>query len=198
MKKLPQKIVVFGPSTVYGKNDSEGGFVARLRKLSEQENNNNIVFNLGISGESSRELLTRFLLEVPPRKPNLIILYPGLNDILRRGGKDSTRLVEEEETINNWTQILSSAQSLASVIVILPLSFDETRTTPLVANYYYFLDDAKIHLCDIHMLCQQLQILAVEVPFSSDNLDEFISTDGLHPNSKGHELILQKLLEVIL
>ncbi len=196
MNKFPKSIVVFGPSTVYGINDPEGGFVARLRSFAELHNEKSIVYNLGISGQSSRDLKARFEIEVKVRKPDLIIIYPGLNDIVRRGLSEP-RLILRTETILNWQEILLSAKDICPTIFLLPLSFDQQRTTPFLANYYFLKSDAELHSQDLKSICEDLEIPYLQVEFKDKAQEKYLSADGLHPNSKGHELICHSLISLI-
>jgi lysophospholipase L1-like esterase len=88
---IPKRIVVIGGSTVHGQGDPDGGgFVARLRRWHETLIvDSNRVFNLGIGGDGVCEMLARGPGECRVRRPDLIILYPGLNDTRRVGGPDA-------------------------------------------------------------------------------------------------------------
>ena len=76
---LPSRIVAFGSSTVQGIGDPEGGgFVGRLRSWHEQYWEGNVTFNLGLAGDQTTKMLGRFNLEVPIRRPDLIIFIQVL------------------------------------------------------------------------------------------------------------------------
>ena len=60
-------VFVFGDSLVYGNNDYEkGGWVNRLRLKLEgiDPNKNSYVFNLGIPGNNTNDLVKRFDIEI--------------------------------------------------------------------------------------------------------------------------------------
>ena len=63
------QILVFGDSVAWGAWDKEGGWVARLRKLVDERTLSTpefhnvdffMVYNLGVSGDTSKWLLKRF------------------------------------------------------------------------------------------------------------------------------------------
>ena len=76
-------IIIFGDSITYGACDYEmGGWVNRLRIYFDNNAESKIsVFNLGISGEISEEVLTRFDSEFNARydkdKKNVVIFAIG-------------------------------------------------------------------------------------------------------------------------
>ena len=58
-------VLVYGDSTVQGFWDTEGGWVQRLRSYLDKKFLNNPdcyypLFNLGVSGDTSKDLLERF------------------------------------------------------------------------------------------------------------------------------------------
>lgn len=70
-------ILVFGASTTYGAWDLEGGWIARLRKWIDEKNIKekkyidysgiSLIYNLGISDETTKDLIKRFKSDTEPR-----------------------------------------------------------------------------------------------------------------------------------
>lgn len=89
---------MFGHSITQGFWDTEGGWVQRLRKfldeksLKQPEEYYFEVYNLGVSGNDSRQLLDRFDDELEARlfdeDETLIIFQIGANDIQYLQAKD--------------------------------------------------------------------------------------------------------------
>ena len=68
---MPQ-ILIFGDSIIYGAWDREGGWAARLRKFLDEKTLTEedfycLVYNLGISGDTTEDLLERFEFETEQR-----------------------------------------------------------------------------------------------------------------------------------
>ena len=85
------RIFCFGDSITYGKWDAEHcGWVQRLRRFLDKNweiYGDNLVYNLGVSGDTTKNLLTRFEFEIEQRLKEekeevLIIFYIGINDSL--------------------------------------------------------------------------------------------------------------------
>src|SRR3990170_7472616 len=86
-------ILVFGTSTTYGAWDREGGWVQRLRGFLDEKVINSdykhdyFVYNLGISGDKSADILTRFEPETKARLGHhnaeiIILFHLGINDCI--------------------------------------------------------------------------------------------------------------------
>ena len=61
-------MVVCGDSITYSRGDSEGGWVQRLRKFIDKKKNfSYTIYNLGISGNKTSDLLKNFEFEVKNR-----------------------------------------------------------------------------------------------------------------------------------
>ena len=69
-------ITVFGDSVAWGAFDEKkGGWVDRFKL-----HHSDCVYNLGVSGDKSFDLLKRFQVECVARKPNVIFFAVGIND----------------------------------------------------------------------------------------------------------------------
>ncbi len=109
------QILVFGDSIVFGNWDLEGGWVQRLRKFVDQKiaaSKFEIkcpVFNLGISGDTTEELLERFENEIRPReldeKETIILISIGINDS-----------IFDLEKQKNWVSLDSYQKNLEQLI----------------------------------------------------------------------------------
>ncbi len=195
---VPKRIAVFGASTCEGKVDPQGGgFVGKLKSWHEGTSEQNHVYNLGISGDTTEGILTRLISEAKPRNPDLIIIHPGANDVVREGSKDGDILTNSEDFQNNIRRIIIRSQSFGDTIFVSPHPIDETRTSPVSwKNVYYLMSDIKAYTDLVRMVCEEMQIEYIDV-FSEwmalERYTDYLFLDGLHPNSKGHQLIFEKL-----
>jgi len=103
-------ICVFGASEVYGYCDEEGGWVQRLRKFLEKRITVDQevyyeVYNCGVSGDTTADLLKRFEVECYARyyeavkiykKPFIVFFSIGMNDTQFLHNKGSIRISENE------------------------------------------------------------------------------------------------------
>ena len=202
IQKQLKKIVVIGASSVAGKVDVEGGgFVGRLSKWMESQYPYNAVFNLGISGNTSDQILARILAESIPRKPDLIILQCGINDLMREGSINAPNQISINQIEVNIRDLIQKAQSIADLLIVSVFPIDESKTTPFAGkNWYYTLADAKAHSLLTRKLTTELGIAYIDIFTEFEKLDykgQLIYSDGLHTNAQGHELIFQKIKSYI-
>ena len=78
---MSKRICVFGASITWGAfDDKKGGWVNRLKLINFAQGNCIDIHNLGISGNTTNELLERIDTELFARNPDLIIFSIGAND----------------------------------------------------------------------------------------------------------------------
>lgn len=190
-------IYAFGDSITYGAWDKEkGGWANRLRLAYETQypNDRYTVFNLGISGEITSEVNTRFDKECSHRfKPEntpLIILAVGINDSQDDNDKDRVTLDEFRTEV---ATLIKKAKKYTNNILFLGLTnVDETRVAPIPWHlekcYYNHKIKAFDAIIEEESNKHQIQYLHLFDVLTIEDL-----SDGLHPNEVGH----QKLCNVI-
>lgn len=183
------KICIWGDSITWGKNDYEkGGWVERL-KLHYMKTSIK-VYNLGISGNNTDDLLRRFETEAKEQKPEIIIFAIGINDSSYFKVKNINR-VSIEKFENNLEELLNIAQKIADKIVFVGLTkVDEIKTMPIPWNTEVYYDNKNVSKYDeiIKSFCEKNKIKYINMKevLTKDDLQ-----DGLHPNPQGHKKMFQ-------
>lgn len=198
------RVLVFGDSITQGYWAVEHGWVDRVRMHYDARQITNLngpdeptVFNLGISADNSRDILSRIQREIQARtrathlvKP-IVILQIGVND----GSKEPDKpQVGQKEYANNLRSIIKKVKPLTSKIIFIGFaSCDETKTTPVAwGNFYYHGQAIKAYENVMGAVAEEEGIDFIPV------FDEFqkhidsehdLLLDGLHPNEAGHELM---------
>lgn len=198
------RILIFGDSITYGKVDTQGGWVGRLRRYFDEQAAENYsrdlpnVYNQGISGDTAEDVLGRFDVEAKARlaEDDVFILAVGTND---SSVEDGTPRFTVEQFKENLEKIIEKMLGLSSKVMIVGLlPVDEKLTTPIPWRPKRHYTNKQVLLFD-----EVIQKLAHEkvLPYVSlfddfkDKLDLF--PDGLHPNDEGHQLIFEKLKPVV-
>lgn len=90
-----KRICIWGASSTYGVGDQTlGGWINRLRLYFDNKKADHYrIYNLGISGEPTTNLLKRFEAEADARDPEIIIFGLGAND--------ASYLVNEKRTLTS-------------------------------------------------------------------------------------------------
>ena len=199
------QILVFGDSITYGAWDKEGGWVQRLRKFLDERNLTDsdfycLVYNLGISGNNSEDLLERFKFETKQRlkenEETIIIFAIGINDSQFVHSEGNQR-VPINKFKHNIQKLIKLARKFSSKIVFVGLTpVDETKTTPIPWNIDKSYKNEYIEKYNgvIKKICEENKIYFIEIFEKLKNLNyQELLEDGLHPNSKGH----QKIFEIV-
>lgn len=207
-------ILTFGDSIVLGLWDENGGWVGRLTKdLVKEALTSNLeedyeVYNLGVSGDTTAGLLQRFEFEIKQRLGEFetaFVFAIGINDSEYCHSTGQMK-VPPDKFRQNIIQLITLAGKYSDKMVFIGLTpVDETRVDPIpwATDFSYRNEFVKQYDAIIKDVCRKNNILYLGV---FDNLMKsgFIEmlADGVHPNSRGHDLIFkivdQKLLKLLL
>jgi len=204
------QILVFGDSITYGAWDKEGGWMQRLRKFLDEKNLSEpnfycLVYNLGVSGDTTDDLLERFKFEIEQRmreKENTTIIFSiGGNDAAFVISKNRCQ-VPQEKFRENIQKLIKLSEKYASKILFIGLiPTDESKTVPIpwapdlsCKNKYIVQYDKTIK-----SICQENKILFVDVFDKFMNFDyKNLLEDGQHPTSDGHQKIFEIIKEFLI
>jgi lysophospholipase L1-like esterase len=200
------RVLVFGASITQGFWDTKGGWVQRLRSHYDTIKTQDIskedeypdIFNLGISGNTTKDVLNRLQNETKARitnKSNSAIVFSiGTNNAaVEVNGKEWST---PEEYRTELEEIISQTKELTAKIIFVGLPCcDESRTTPvswLAINYtnerLLLFDKVAREVCLKHNIAH----IAIYEPMQKQlNKGTNLFEDGLHPNNEGHELIFK-------
>jgi lysophospholipase L1-like esterase len=181
------RIVAFGASTIHGCNDQiNGGFVRQLARDYEAAGPGNMLYELGVWGDTLDRMLERTS-EVSYRRPERVIVYTGLNDT-RRSSFHGAPVLSVPDIISRTEQLLLKLSSFAPLF-ITALPVNESSTTPYRNSqvYYRMLDVAALNQAQ-KALCKNMSVPYVDL-FNewSKEPEIYMSDDGLHPNTMAHQ-----------
>jgi len=201
MNYLEGNVCIFGDSIVWGWGSSEfGGWTHKL--LAYAHNvvaGENIVYSLGMPGETTEGLLKRIKSESYARTPNTIIIASGLNDC-RYNKVSDKRAVEVEEFKKNIAEIIKIAREFTKKIVFIGLTkVNEKHTIPIIwnADEMYKNEDIKKYNDELQQICIREEIKFIDV-IDLLNIDDIDAIDGLHPNIRGHEKMFKHIKEQLI
>lgn len=196
---MATKVLVFGASTTQGFWDTEGGWVQRLRnyydtlEVKSLTHRQPIIFNLGVSGDTTQELLARFAGETRARlaghdKPIFIFSIGGNNAREENGQLHGSF----ESYRRDLDELLAQAKQYSDKILFVGLSAcDESRTTPVS---WRNIDYRNENIWKVEQLmratCHEQTLPHVPVFEKFVDAPELLA-DGLHPNNAGHKLIAE-------
>ena len=174
-------IGVWGASITYGECDSEGlGWVGRLRRSLVGRAN---VYNFGVCGDTSADVLKRFAVEADSIDPDIIMLSIGMNDSKFVKGETASNvsLIDFEENVKN---IIRAAKTYTDQMYIVGLTrVANGLVTPRGSQF-------KSEIIEKYDVVLKKVADGEGIPFISvfNVIDpEHDLAEGLHPNAKGYE-----------
>ncbi len=200
-------ILCVGDSITWGRGETPNiGWTGRLKHIVESADYYHAVYNLGVCGDTSADLLKRFKVECDARiqihRPEdrfLILLAIGLNDSRRCGGPNSKGVyVTPKQFEKNITKILQIAKKYPAKVAVIGLTpIDEILTIPYentvfrnerIAEFNIILKKCssknKVPFLDMFSIMQSVKYQKM--------LD-----DGLHLNSKGYDFMHKEVTTFI-
>lgn len=193
-------LFIFGDSITQGYWDSEGGWVDRVKASVQSKDIANKfstyhgVYNLGIDGNTTRQVINRFNNETQARLwPDCdygVIFAIGINDTLFREQKDYISTPSQYK--EDLAILLQQARELTPRIAFVNLCpVDETLTNPLPnSSTGKSFTNERINAFNnvLGEFCSTNDVTLINVH------DQFMKSsnalaDGLHPNAKGHQII---------
>lgn len=151
------------------------------------------VFDLGINGNTTSDILKRFEPEAAHRTPTSIIFAAGINDSGYLGDA-SKPIIGEELFKNNLKELINAAKNFSGDITFIGLTLgDDSGLKPY--------PDSSTGKCYDREISKKYNEILKEVVLQNNcrfielfgSLDAGDFQDGLHPNDNGH----RKMFEAI-
>ena len=179
-------ICIFGDSITEGYYDEEKkGWVERLGlKLLNDE-----IYNFGISGDTTEDLLRRFDADVSGKDPQMIIFAIGVNDSIYIP-KENRNFVEFGKFKENAEELIEKARQVCEKIVFVGLvTVDEELLTPMPWEpaLHYLNKDIEKYDDAMREICLANKLPFIDINSKMKKIDyKKLLSDGIHPNSLGH------------
>ena len=195
--KMKEKVIcVFGASTTWGAWDlDKAGWVNRLRLYIDKGNLEDkhyiCVYNLGVDGNTSGDILKRVESECKSRNPDLIIFSLGGNDSVCDLNKNPRVPIEKFE--KNVLELISISKKFSKNIFFVGLyGFDESKTMPVEWDKSLFCINEIVEKYDeaLRKVTKTENVFYVDV---SNLFDKTDFEDGIHLDSGGHEKLFNEV-----
>ena len=196
---MSKRICVFGASITWGAFDSEkGGWVNRLKLINFTQGGGYIdIYNLGISGDTTNELLERIDTELFARNPDIIIFSIGANDSSYLKSKNNN-YVDLKKFKENLNELYKKSKKFTKEIIFVGLTkIDEKKLNPIPWDNDICYTDKNIAVYNLAIknFCKENNLPFIEM---FDLLDDEDLDDGLHPNSDGHEKMFNRVKDFLI
>ena len=190
-----RRIFIFGDSIAYGRGVNKvDNWASKINDFFDANySEENIVYNLGIPGEISTDLVTRFEREIKTRIKlknhddyNVAIIATGINDSKLKYKKTQ---VSKIDFMKNIEKIINVAEECVDrIIVVSPTQVQGGKISNF--NNKYILEYA----CVLKSVCDNKRVTFVDVSKILPSSKEYYCEDGIHPNKSGHSFIAEKII----
>jgi lysophospholipase L1-like esterase len=195
---MEKNICIFGDSITHGFFDEAMGGWTNWIKIFLEKEFDVAVYNLGISGEVIDDVLERFENESRAREANVLMFAIGINDSQYIKSKNNPR-TSLEKFESNLKNLIAKSREFTNEIYFIGLTdIDETKTMPIPWRAGVFYDKENIFLYNqaLKSVCDKEKVFYLDMSGVLDIVDDL--TDGLHPNSKGHEKIFLRIKKYLM
>ncbi len=202
--KKGDRVVFLGDSITQGGDSHDKGYVRLIRKaLTEKHNDWGIeVIGAGISGNKVPDLQRRLEKDVLSRKPTVVVIYIGINDVWH-GEKDPARGTRPEAFSAGLKDVISRCTAAgATVVLCTPTVIGEKKgganSLDEKLDQYSEISrglakELKLPLCDLRKAF--VDYLKEHNP---ENVEKGILTsDRVHLNSDGNKFVAETMLKVL-
>jgi lysophospholipase L1-like esterase len=200
------RVLVFGDSIAQGFWDVDGGWVSRIRRHYDKQMIERLyddpptIFNLGVSGDCSDDVLARFENEttVRAREELVFVIAVGTNDSRTKAGQNFSNT---SRYIQNIEKIIDLAKRHSSKILVVGLTpcVEERSNLVVWGDSGYTNQRVKEFDDTLMRFCKDNGISFVKIyePFAVAQAQAELLPDGLHPNDAGHQLIADLVLPML-
>jgi len=204
------RLLIFGASSTAGAWDNEGGWANRLiaflfQKVNADPNFYGFAYNLGISGDTTKDLLERMEFETKMRiketEETVFIVDIGANDsCYEYAKKDFT--IPSEEFKKNIKNIIGITRKFSKKIIIMgPWPMDDSKLDPIpwAEHKSYKNEYIKQYNEIVKEVCEQENVYYINTYDKFlDGLQNNISHDGCHPSTQGHKLVFEIIRDFLI
>lgn len=186
-------ILALGDSIVFGRGTvPSNGWTSRIKKYFESKEFHNVVYNLGIPGDSSSGLVKRFETECRARVDNtwpgskfVILIGVGMNDICYAKTSDNPK-TKPVLFKKNILKLIKLAKKYTKDVVFVGITPVDEKSTMPWEGMYYSNEMIKEYNSLILNCCKKEGVLFVDLFGKMPRYRELL-VDGIHPNEKGYE-----------
>lgn len=198
----PTRVIFFGDSITQAAVEP-GGYIVKMRDMLTAENKGDDydLIGAGVSGNKVYDLYLRLEKDVLDKKPDIVVIYVGVNDVWH---KRSFGTGTDADKFGKFYEALISKMKDAGIKLILctPACIGEktdcTNTQDGEINQYSQIirDLAATYTCKLCDL--RRSFLEYNSQHNTENKEKgILTTDGVHLNDTGNQMVAQMLLEKI-
>lgn len=183
------EIGIWGDSITYGAGDDEAlGWVGRVRKSLFNESETE-VYNFGVCGDTTENLLKRFSVEAKGIQPDKIVFAVGINDSKYPPGETANK-VSIEKFKQNIQTLLSEARKFTDKIFVVSATKVDSACESWGGTRFLNTEIQRYN-ATLRECTKAANSIFIDVFESLDTSTDL--ADGLHPNASGYQKLFLKI-----
>ena len=198
MKRKPKKVIFFGDSIT--QQGAKGNGYINLLKKSVDSTKYQLI-GAGIGGNKVYDLYLRIEEDVISKKPDLVVVYVGINDVWHklgaRTGTDYDKYLKFYQAIINKIQATGSKVVLCTPSVIGEKKDGTNEVDADLTKYAAGIKELaaknNLPLCDLRKAFMDYEAIN-----NTQDLEKgVLTTDKVHLNATGNQLVADQMLPFI-
>ena len=195
-------VLCFGDSYTYGRGEyPEKSWPGRLRE-SLGKGANDYVYNLGVPGGTSKELLKRVAAECDARfrKPDndkVIVICVGANDQKCTDEHGRDHVVPETQFERTIFDLLDTVERYTSKFLFVGLIPVDEKKANKGSEYTWSNENIEKYNELIRSTCKDMKASFLDVYSDFEKEEKLLSSDGIHPNKKGYDWMYGKIKDYL-
>ncbi len=141
-----------------------------------------VVVNHGVQGSQTSYGVDHVYTVLGTYKPGYLLILYGVNDLIMGRGADSA--------LSNLRLMLNAAKANQVIPVIATL-------TPVFGSHVFIETEVATLNASIRLMAAEENVHVVDLERTFNWNSYYMSSDGLHPNSQGHDLMAASFYDVL-
>lgn len=201
--KQGDRIVFFGDSITYAGDRPNGYITVFKNTLAVKHKELKVeLINAGEAGHKLRELQNRLKRDVLDKKPNIVFIYGGINDVwasLEGEGKGTSKKDFEGSLKDLIARInASGAKTILCTLSVIGEKSDGTnKLDPMLEDYCALIrkvaEETKTPLCDLRKAFMD----HLKANNKKNQEKDVLTTDHVHLNDAGNKIVAKAMLETL-
>ncbi|KEQ29946.1 G-D-S-L family lipolytic protein [Pedobacter antarcticus 4BY] len=198
LKPKGKKIILFGDS-ITQMGVEPGGYVDLLKKGLEPAGNT--VIGAGIGGNKVYDLFLRLEDDVLAKKPDVVVIYVGVNDVWHKWS--SRTGTDQDKFVRFYQALIKKIQGGGSrVVLCTPAVIGEKKpgTNEMDAELDKYAGEIRKLAAEHQLPLADLRkvFTAYDAANNPQDLEKgILTTDGVHLNAKGNQMVADTILPLI-
>lgn len=188
--------------------DDRFNYITMLKSLLSKKMDINYIniINSGVDSSNIFDALDRIPdLFLENGKIDILFVFIGVNDSKRFQGIDKPLVpinVYKEKYKDLLDLVRFKSPETQIILITLPfLMFDKIKHSDFLSNYWYWnRDEYNLFNNSIRELVGESNVKIADIYYSflkkKNQLSDYFTFDGVHPNARGHQLIAEKIFEL--